>query len=361
MSARSNDSADVARRTFVATLVVIAVVVSALILWKARLIVALVFLAIVLASALRSGVDALARHRVPRAIGIAVQYLAVAGFLAGLLWLAVPRAIDQVQQAIGDVPTSRADVAREARQSTGFKHEVLVAVEHRLRNLPSGDKLLSPAIDATRKAIEIVIGIFFVLAGAAYWIYERDRAERLVLSLVPARRRSKVADTWRLIDLKLGSFVRGQLLLVVLVGTVLSLAFWGVGEPYWLLVGPFAGIVELVPVIGPLIAGVIAVLVGLTESWQVALAAGIVVLVVRLLEDYIVVPRVLGDAVGLSPLIVLVSVAVVAVVLGGVAVLLAIPLVAVLATIVDVVVLGKDPAEADVPTLLFPAKDAEGQ
>ena len=82
-------------------------------------------------------------------------------------------------------------------------------------------------------------------------------------------------------------------------------------------------------------------------------------LVVRLLEDYIVIPRVLGDAVGLSPLIVLVSVAGSAVLFGEFAVLLAIPLAAVAATLVDVVVLEKNPAEEEVPTVLFPAKDAE--
>ena len=66
---------------------------------------------------------------------------------------------------------------------------------------------------------------------------------------------------------------------------VLSLAFWAIGLPYWILVGTFAGIVEIVPVIGPLTAGAVAVGVGLTESWQLALVAALIVLVVRLLED----------------------------------------------------------------------------
>src|SRR5207244_1047922 len=109
-----------------------------------------------------------------------------------------------------------------------------------------------------------------------------------------------VRDTWRLIDLKLGAFVRGQLLLVCLVAVVLTFAFWLIGEPYFILVGAFAGIVEMVPVIGPLAAGVIAVGVGLTHSVTTAALAAAIVTGVRLLEDYIVVPRVLGEAVGLS-------------------------------------------------------------
>ena len=152
---------------------------------------------------------------------------------------------------------------------------------------------------------------------------------------------------------------RGQALLIVLVGTVLSTAFALIGLPYWLLVGSFAGLVEMVPVIGPLAAGALAIGVGFTQSWHVGLAAGVVVLLVRLLEDYLILPKVLGEATGLSPLVVLFSVSAVAILFGGFAVLLAVPLAAVVATLVDVVVRGRDPAEEEVPTVLFPAKDAE--
>jgi predicted PurR-regulated permease PerM len=180
-----------------------------------------------------------------------------------------------------------------------------------------------------------------------------------VSSLLPRPKRKKLRDTWDLIDLKLGAFVRGQALLIALVGTVLSVAFWLIGEPYFILVGAFAGIVEIVPVIGPLAAGALAIGVGATDSWHVAVAAGVCLLVVRMLEDYLIVPRVLGDAVGLSPLLVLISVTAAGILFGGFAVVLAVPLVAVAVTVVDVVVRDVDPAEEDVPTVLFPAKDAE--
>jgi predicted PurR-regulated permease PerM len=177
--------------------------------------------------------------------------------------------------------------------------------------------------------------------------------------LLPKGKRGTARKTWQLIDLKLGAFVRGQLLLMLLVGTVLSLAFWAIGLPYWLLVGTFAGVVEIVPVIGPLAAGALAVGVGLTASVTTAVCAGAIVLIVRLVEDYLVMPRVLGDAVGLSPLLVLVAVAACGVVFGGLAVLLAIPVAAVLVTLLDVLVLKKDPAEEDVPSVTFPATDTQ--
>jgi predicted PurR-regulated permease PerM len=348
---------ETAKRTALATLVVIGLVVATLALWKLKLILALVFLGFILAAAMRPAIEWLQRRGVPRGGGLALHYIAFAGMVALLLWLVVPRAIDQVQNALGG--TTKAEIHRKATQSKGIKHDILTAIDKRLRELPRAGELFHPAVEVGKKAFEVLIGIFFVLASAAYWIFERERAVDFVASLLPRPKRKKLRDTWDLIDLKLGAFVRGQGLLVLLVGTVLSLAFWAIGLPYFILVGAFAGLVEIVPVIGPIVAGALAIGVGLTESWHTGVAAGICVLVVRLLEDYLIVPRVLGDAVGLSPLLVLFSVTAIGILFGGFAVVLAVPLVAVLVTVMDVVVRDKDPAEEEVPTVLFPAKEAE--
>ncbi len=343
-----------AARVALATLVAVGIVVGVLALWKLKVLIALLFLAFIVAAAMRPSVEWLRRHRVPRGAGIVLHYIAIAGVVTLLLWLVLPRAVAQVEAAVGGN-----NLRAEARHETGWKHDALLALDRWLHDLPSASNLVGHALDATVLGFEILVGLFFVLAAAAYWVFERNRAIALVVSLLPRDKRKTVRDTWDLIDLKLGAYVRGQLILIVAVAGVLSTAFFAIGLPYWLLVGVFAGVVEIVPVIGPLTAGALAVGVGLTESWHLALAAAVVVLAVRLLEDYLVVPNVLGDAVGLSPLVVLVSVTATAILFGGWAVLLAIPLAAVLATLVSVVVLEKDPAEEDVPTVLFAAKDAE--
>jgi predicted PurR-regulated permease PerM len=350
-----------ARRAATATLVGLSIVVAALALWKIKAVIALLFLGFIVAAAMRPGVDWLhQRARIPRGLGVLIHYLTLAGLLALVLWLIVPRALSQVEQAIGNVPTTKTELRHQTNNSTGIKHEILVAVQKRLKKLPSVSDVVHPLVSATKTAFEVVIGIFFMFAVGAYWIFERDNAISLVQSLLPRRHRRVTRDTWLLIDQKLGGFVRGELLLIVFVATLLSLAFWLDGEPYWLLIGTFAGVVELIPIVGPLAAGAIAVGVGLTVDWQTALGAGIAVLALRQLEDLFVAPRVLGHAVGLSPLVVLVSVTAIGLLFGGFYVLLAIPIAAVLGTLVDVVLRDVDPAEEDVPPLLFPAKDAEG-
>jgi predicted PurR-regulated permease PerM len=351
--------AETARRAFVATIVAVGVVVLVLALWKLKVVVGLLFFAFTLSAAMRPGVDALHRRRLPRSAGVLMHYALFASAIGLFLWLVVPKALHQVDHALTSVPATSAQIGDAAQNSSGIKHDVLVGLQNRLSKLPSASELVRPAVHLTLTAFEVLIAVFFVFAAAAYWIFERDRAIDYVCALIPRPKRKTVRDTWHLIDLKLGSYVRGQGLLIVVVGTILSIAFWAIGLPYWLLIGSFAGIVEIVPVIGPITAGVLAIGVGLTASVAVGVAAGIVVLVQRQLEDYLIAPRILGGAVGLSPLLVMVSVFASGILFGPVAVILAIPAVAVLTTLFDVIVRDKDPAEEEVPSVLFPAKEAE--
>ena len=350
--------AETARRAFVTTLVALAVIVGALALWKVKVVLALVFLGLILAAAMRPGVDWLAERKVPRPLGVALHYLVIAAALALMLWLVVPRAIDQVDQALGGVPTSQQELNQKAKHSSGIKHEFFVGLQKRLNKLPSAGNVVHGAVTVGTKAVEVLVGIFFIFATAAYGIFERERAIGLVTSMMARKHRKTVHDTWELIDAKLGAFVRGQLLLVTFVATLLSVSFWAIGLPFWLLLGVFAGIVEVIPVIGPLLAGAVAVAVGLTVSWHLALFAGLVVLVVRQIEDYVVIPRVMGHVTGLSPMLVLVSVSCVGLLLGPFYVLIATPVVATIVTLLDVIVRDKDPAEEEVPTVLFPKESA---
>src|SRR5437899_2566544 len=99
--------ATTARRAATATLVGLSIVAAALALWKIRAVIALVFLGFIIAAAMRPGVNWLNRAwRIPRSAGVLIHYVALLGAVALVLWLIVPRAITQVEQAVGSVPTS---------------------------------------------------------------------------------------------------------------------------------------------------------------------------------------------------------------------------------------------------------------
>src|ERR687896_1099860 len=108
---------DTARRAFLATVVVLGVIVLALALWKMRLLLALLFLAFTIAAAMRPSVYLLHRYGIPRGLGILAHYAALAGLVTLLLWSVVPRAIDQIGEAVGDVPTTRAELEQETEES----------------------------------------------------------------------------------------------------------------------------------------------------------------------------------------------------------------------------------------------------
>jgi predicted PurR-regulated permease PerM len=170
-------------------------------LWKMRVAIFLFFAAVVIAEAMRPGVEALRRRGLPRALGIAIHYLALLAFVAALLWFAVPRGLSQAQSAINHLPETQSQIHEQAGRAHGLRRDVLLGLERRLNNLPTASELLNSGAELTRKAFEIFVGLFFLLASAAYWVYERERAETVVLSLLPSRRRQKVSETWRLIDL----------------------------------------------------------------------------------------------------------------------------------------------------------------
>ena len=348
---RDESLPQVALLTLVGGVVVLAVTAATVALWEGRSVVLLLFLSYTLAAAMRPGVDSLVRIGVPRAVALVGHFALLFALIALFLWLIVPVAFDQTQEALADLP--RQDAATDQGLLDSVREQALSSLEAQLRDVSEPNTALSTLLGT----LAVLAGVAFTIAAAAYWVIERDRLVNVVLAVVPHEKRTTVRDTWLLIDLKLGAVIRTKLLLVLMTASILSFAFWVIGLPYFLLVGVFAGIVEILPVIGPLIAGISAVAAGLTVSWQLGLAAAIVVYGLRIVQDYVINPRLFGRAVHLPPLAVLLAVSAVALLLGPWWVPLAIPLTAVVSTLLDVLVWKTDPAETEVPTVLTPTDE----
>jgi predicted PurR-regulated permease PerM len=329
---------DVTRRAAKAAGAAIAVAAFAFGLWRVRSIIILLLLALTFAAAIRPGVEWLRRHRVAEPVAILVFFVGALGTFVLFFWLAVPPALHQLGQAL-----SQPDSASAVRNSTGFRHDALVWIDQRLRDLPHGSNLLHPIASYGHKATSAIVAFFFTSAATWYWVSERDRMIDLLASLAPEGKRDKARETYLAIDRRLGSYTRLKFAMVFAVGAVLSAGFYLVGLNYWLLVGGFVSLVEIVPVIGPLIGAILVLVVGLPQSVHTALLALLVLVAVREFQSYVVNPHLMGGSVGLSPLVTLVSVSVVGILFGGFAVVLAIPAVSAVATLIDVFVLDHEP------------------
>ena len=325
------------RRVLVSAGVCIAVVVGAVALWHFRTLIVLLLLVFVIAAAMRPGVEFLSRHGVPASVGVLAHYLVVACVIGLALWQVAPRLATQLGGTVRPEQGSGAAVdPRSSAAPTPIIRRAIDSLEHRLRKA-SLSEIARPTLSFSKGVVRITGGIAFVLAGAAFWTLERERTERLFTGRLPPARRRRVVAAWREVEQRLGAYVRGQLLLMTIVASVLSAAFFLIGLPYWLAVGCFAGVVEIVPIVGPLLAAILAVGVGLTVSWHLALLAAACVYGLRIVQDYVLGPRILGHAVGLPPLVTLVSVSVIGVVLGPASVPIATPLACIVVATLGVV------------------------
>ena len=314
----------------------IAVAALAFGIWRVRDIVVLLLLALTFAAAIRPGVEWLVARRFPQSAAIGVFFLLLLGIIGLFCWLAVPPAVHQIGHALAANDTAGGD-------QSGVRLRVLTWVREQLHHAPTGHDLLHPVATYGHKATNAVVATFFTLAATWYWISERDRMISLLTALNREEKREKARRTYLAIDQRLGAYTRLRFAMVFAVGATLSVGFYLVGLDYWLLVGGFVGLVEIVPVIGPLIGALLVLAVGLPESIHVTALALLVLVGVREFQSYVVNPHVMGHSVGLSPLVTLVSVAVVGLIFGGLAVVLAVPFTSAVATIIDVLVLGHEP------------------
>jgi predicted PurR-regulated permease PerM len=333
-SMRGDEIGSTPKRALVSGLVVLGVTATALALWELRAVVALLLLAVILACGMRPGVEALAERGVPRAIGVLAHFVLVLGLLGVGIAFLVPQLVHEARGAIDD---SMVAARRPHGGGLGavIRYQAVSGAASWLHDSASLGALARPAFSASRRAMEVLGGIAFVFACSAYWILDRERIRRSALARLKPATRAEILRTWDHVEQRLGSYVRGQLLLMTVVATTLSTAFTLIGLPYPVLLGVFAGLVEIVPIVGPLLAGVLAVGVGLTVSPGTAALAAAAVYGLRLVQDYVLVPRVIGHAVELPPLLTLIAVAVAGVVVGPALVPLATPFVAVVGAIAE--------------------------
>jgi predicted PurR-regulated permease PerM len=297
----------------------------------ARGVLLLVFVAILLASALEPFVGWIRSHiGLGRGPTILLVYAAFFIAVIAMALIVVPAAIGQFQETVAGLPplfqraTDWASGLRPAALSAGVK--TLIEAAQDLLSPPPPDPNAVVHIGLT--VAEAVVSVGTLLAIVYFWLVEHARLQRFALAFFPAERRAGARDAWNEIENRLGMWVRGQLTLMATIGVATGTAYMLLGVPSALLLGLVAAVMEVIPIVGPLLGAIPAVLVASTVSPQLALVVAGVYVLVQFVEGNVLVPLVMRNTIGLSPFLVIVSLLVGGAAGGVVGALFAVPVAA---------------------------------
>ncbi len=178
--------------------------------------------------------------------------------------------------------------------------------------------------------LSLVTLLFLLPIYTYFMLFELERIHAFVIKYVPDRNRDMVLSISRQIGLVLSSFLRGRMLISLLKGAFITLGLWLIGVPYALLLGLVAALLSLIPVVGPLLAFVLGAVLAMLkfDLFEALWRTGLIYLIAEILEGYVLTPKILGQSLGLHPVVVLVSLTIGGAALGMFGILLALPIAA---------------------------------
>jgi predicted PurR-regulated permease PerM len=315
------------------------VVVLALVGVAAREVILLVFLAVLLGAALEPVVAAIrGRTGIGRGLSILIVYAAFLATVVAVAVFVVPAALVQLGAALGRLPEF---LDRVRGWSETLRPESLAEGVGALLNAveapfapgqpPDPDGIIGVSIAVGHVAAALVT----LLALVFFWLTERSRLQRYALAYVPEHRRAGIRDAWNQIETRLGLWARGQLILMATIGVATGIAYTALGLPGALLLALIAALTEVIPIVGPLIGFVPALLVATTISPETAIFTLGIYVLIHAIEGNVLVPMVMRNSVGLSPFLVLVSLLVGGTAGGILGAIVAVPIVASITVVLD--------------------------
>jgi predicted PurR-regulated permease PerM len=295
----------------------------ALMIWAAWNVLLPYVLGLILAYLLLPVVNWLDEHmpgrvrswRLSRALSIVLTYLVVIALLAGIVAFVVPVAVEQTRVFIANWPTLTSRVQELWSEGLGWYRETIPedwaqTVEGNLQDLVN-DVIagVQNALVATVRTVSSTVGFVIGLVVIPFWMFyilhDEEQVLRGVLGTLPEQLRPDVQAMARLIDDVLSAYIRGQLLLVLFVGGMATIALLIIGVPFPLVLGIIAGLFEVLPFIGPLLGAIPAVLVALLSDPISAVWVAVAFFAIQQVENLILVPRIAGRSVKLHPAIVM--------------------------------------------------------
>jgi predicted PurR-regulated permease PerM len=333
-----------------AGLVLIGLGVGGYLLWRVQDVLFLLILAILLATAIEPLVNRLRRGPFTRGSGVLVVYTLIVVVIGLSAYIIVPSVVSQAASFSETLPARLQQLRPYAENlqprplqgfAVGVLDNAIQAVQSPPR--PAQDEIVQ--VGAT--AAHTLLSFFTVFVLAYYWLVERPLIKRVILRTVPVRHARSVNTVWMEVEEKLGGWVRGQLILMLAIGVMATLGYVVIGLPNPILLGVASGLFEIIPMIGPFLAFAPAVLVALALDPTRAVFVVGYALVIQQIESNVLVPRVMGRTVGISPLTVLMGILVGGSLAGLPGAFLAVPLAGALQVLLAHVLRSEDPSQSE--------------
>jgi len=296
------------------------ILVGILFLYLTLDILALLFIAVIIASAMNPAIDWMEKKRVPRTAGVLILYLLLILVIGAVIFFIGPSIASQANDFYQKLPqylTGVHDSINSLRDSFSAKNINLnyqglqSSVDGVVSNLPSN------IFFGTIGIFSGFISAIIALSLAFYMSIERDGIKKFVVMLVPESHKNYALSLVERIQSKIGKWLLGQLLLMLIIFVLDSVGLYLIGVPYPLILGAFAGLMEIIAYIGPIISAVPGIILGFFISPTIGFLAMLVYLVAQQIEGNIIVPQIMKKAVGLNPIAVILAL-LIGVKLGGV-------------------------------------------
>lgn len=316
------------------TQVILKVILAGLILvflWITREIIIILLLAMILASAMEPLVNYLKQHKIPRPVSVTAVYLLVLGLLGLVFYSIIPLVVDQTKILINNFP-SYLQVFQNRFGSALGSSSVLELAQQLFSTITNDQSVVS----STFGIFNGVISVISILIISFYLVAEQQGMSRFVASLVPGDHRDFTMGILAKIQKKMGLWILGQ----VIASVVMFLITWAglsvLKIQYALVLAIIAGLLEIVPYIGPIISAIPAMFFGLIQGGPgLAFIVAILYFLLHEIEGYILIPKIMEKTVGTSPLVVLLAVLVGFKLAGAVGIVIAVPLAGAVGVIIN--------------------------
>lgn len=344
-----------ARRVAGQTLVVAGVACGFGLLYLFWDVVFLLFVAIVLATALKPLVVRLQREGRSPTMAVSLVYAALGLVLLTAAVLLMPLVVEQFVQAVGALPEAYrglrsqllgapqplvARIASYAPEEIGWSRQA---------STPETLDTVVTAASVAGPALRVVLGTLAAVVLSFYWSLQDAKTLRSLLLLVPAPRRDAIRELLGQIEDKLGAYLIGQGILCLLVGLMSLAAFLLMGLPYAAVLALGYGLLEAIPYFGPMLGAAAAIFVALSVDPGKVVWVILAAFAIQTVENYLLVPRVMDKSVGVNPLVTLLAIAAFGELLGLPGALLAIPLAAIVQLLLNRLLLAPEALEPAAP------------